>query len=108
MRLLHRLGIPERTSEPDVGAGEVERLGLGPQPSDHRERLGEALHGVREIVERQPVRFVLPPGQGLAGSGAGADAEVEPPSGNDVHRRGDLGQHRGRPEAVAGHQQPDP
>src|SRR6202022_4493037 len=44
-----------------------ERLGLGPQPSEYRERLGEALHGVREVVERPAVRFVLPPGQGVTG-----------------------------------------
>jgi hypothetical protein len=43
----------------------------------------------------------------VAGSRARADAEVEPSAGDDVDGRGDLGQHRGRPEAVAGDEQAD-
>ena len=60
-----------------------------------------------EVVEGQAVRLVLAPGQRVAGSRACADAEVEPPAGDDVDGRGDLGQHRGRSEAVAGHEQPE-
>ena len=105
MRALDGFGVAERSGELDVGAVEVERLVLGPQPPDDRARLGEAPHGVGGVVEGQAVRLVLAPGQRVAGSRAGADAEVEPSAGDDVDGRGDLGQHRGRPEAVAGHQQ---
>ncbi len=107
VRALDGLGVAERTGEVEVGAVEVERLGLGPQPADDRAGLGEALHGVVEVVEGQAVRVVLAPGQRVAGARARADAEVEPAAGDDVDGRGDLGQHRGRPEAVARHEQPE-
>jgi hypothetical protein len=108
VRTLDRLGVAERARELDVGAVEVERLGLGPQPPDHRARLGEALHGVGEVVEGQAVRLVLAPGDRMAGPRACADAEVEAAAGDDVDGRGDLGQHRGRPEAVAADEHTDP
>jgi hypothetical protein len=107
---LDRFGASERTGELDVGSGEVEWLGLGPQPSAHRERRGEALHGVREVVEWRTVCLVLASRHEEAGTGAGADAdaEVEPPSGDDVHSRGDRREHRGRAKPVARHEQSDP
>jgi len=58
------------------------------------------------VVVGQAVGVVLAPRPGDAGPRARADAEVEPPAGDDVDGRGDLGQHRRRPDAVAGHQQP--
>jgi hypothetical protein len=44
VRSLERLGAAERSGELDVGAGEVERLGLGPQSADDGERFGDAVH----------------------------------------------------------------
>ena len=102
---LDGLGVAERPGELDVGALEVERFGLGPQPPDHGARFGEAPHGVGEVVVGQAVRFILAPGPRDGGPRACADTEVEPSAGDDVDGRGDLGQHRGRPEAVAGHEQ---
>ena len=62
--LLDRFGVAECPGQLDVGAVEVERLGLGPQPPDDGARLGEASHRVGEVVEGQAVRRVLTPGRG--------------------------------------------
>jgi hypothetical protein len=106
MRPLDGLGIAERPGQMVVGAVEVERLRLGPQTPDDRARLGEASHRIREVEVWQTVRRVLAPRRRGARPGAHADAEIEPPAGHDVDGRGDLCQHRGRPEAIAGYQQP--
>jgi hypothetical protein len=102
LRSVERLGVAEGSGEPDVGAGEVERLCLRPQSADGGQRFGEAVHRMREVMERQAVCFVLTPGERVARSRAGTDTEIQSPSRDDVHGRGDLGQHRWWPEAVTG------
>ena len=106
VRPLDGLGVAERSGQLVVGAVEVERLGLRPQAPDDRARFGEALDGIGEVEVSQAVRRVLATGRRGAGPRAHADAEIEPAAGHDVDGRGDLGEHRGRPEPIAGHQQP--
>jgi hypothetical protein len=60
-RPLDGFGIAERSGQTDVGALEVERLGLRPQTPDDRARLGEASDSVGEVVEGQAVRRVFAP-----------------------------------------------
>ena len=88
-----------------MAAVEVERLGLAPQPLDHRARLREGIDGVCEVEVGQAVGVVLAAGLRHARPRAGADSEVEPSAGDDVDGGGDLGQHRRGAQAVAGHQQ---
>jgi hypothetical protein len=57
-----------------------------------------------EVMEGQAVRVVFAPGERMTGARPRPDAEVEPAVGDDVDGRGDLGQHRGWPKAIAGHQ----
>lgn len=102
MGALDRFGVAEGSGEV-VGALVVEGLLLGPQAFDQRAGFLEAAHRLRGVVEGQAVGFVLAPGQGMVGAGADADAEVEPAAGDHVDGCGDLGEHRGWPEAVAGH-----
>ena len=59
--LLHGFGIAERPGQLDMGAGEVERLRLGPQPPDDGECLVEVLHRVGEVVIGHAVHLVLAP-----------------------------------------------
>jgi len=92
--------------EAGPGQARERQFGLRPEALDNRARFGEASDRAGEVVEGQTVCRVLAPGGRRAWPGAHADAEVEPPAGHDVDSRGDLGQHRGRPEAVAGHEQP--
>ena len=68
MGALDGFRVAERSGEIDVGAVEVERFGLGPQPPDHGARFGEAPHCVGGVVKRQAMRRVLTPGQWMAGS----------------------------------------
>ncbi|MEW2386494.1 alpha/beta hydrolase [Micromonospora sp. NPDC047707] len=72
------------------GVEEVERLVVGPESPDDRERLGEVAHGVGGVGEGQAVCGVLPPGQGVTRPRPDADAEVEAPAGDDVDDRGDF------------------
>jgi hypothetical protein len=101
---LDGFGVAERSDEVEPVSVEVERLVLGPQPADHRARLGQARHRLVGLVERQAVRLVLAPGQGVVGSRAHADAEVQPAARDDVDGRRDLGQERGWADAVAGYE----
>lgn len=103
MGALDRFGIAEGSGQLMVGAVVVEGFLFGPQALDQGAGFREAAHRLRGVVEGQTVGFVLSPGQWVVGAGADADAEVEPASGDHVDGCGDLGQHRGWPEAVAGH-----
>ena len=62
MRSLGGFGVAERSAEVEVGAVEVERFGLGPQPSDDHARFGKAPNRVGEVVVGQSVCLVLTPG----------------------------------------------
>jgi hypothetical protein len=93
---------------PASPAGPLVGLDRQVDRADHGARLGQGADGVRGVDERQPVCGVLAPGERMTGPRPDTDAEVEPPAGHHVDRRDDLGQHRRRPEAVAGHEQPHP
>ena len=84
---------------------EVKRLGLGPQPLDHRARLRKRIHGLAEVEIGQAVGVILAAGLGHTRARAGADAEIEPTAGHDVDGGRDLGKNRRRAEAVAGDEQ---
>ena len=90
---LDGLGIGERPGEVDVAAVEVERFALSPQPLDHSARLRQGIDRVAEVDVRQSVGVVLAAGLGDARPRPGADPELQPSVGDDVHSRGDLGQH---------------
>jgi len=68
VRLLDGLRVAERAGEIDVGAMEVKRLALCPQPPDDGAGFGEVLDGVTEVVVRQAVRLVLVTRQRVAGT----------------------------------------
>ena len=107
MRSLDGLGVAERSGQSDVAAVEVERFGFGPQAPDDRARFGEAFDRLGEGEVGKAVGRVFAPGLGWARPGADADPELEPAAGDDVDGRGDLGQQRGRADAVARDQQPE-
>jgi len=78
VRVLDRLRVAERAGEVDVGAMEVERLGLCPQPPDDCSGVGEVLHGVTEVVVGQAVCLVFAAGQrGPARGPRGHEIPVE-------------------------------
>ncbi len=101
-------GIGERSGEVVTGAVEVERLGLGPQPPDDRARLGEARRrrGRRRGRAGRAPRTPGGPAGWLGREPTPMPKSSRPPR-HDVDGRGDLGQHGGWSEAVAGHEQPE-
>lgn len=52
VRPVQRLGVAERAGQVVVGPVHIEGLGLGLQPSDDRQRLGEASDRVSGVVKR--------------------------------------------------------
>jgi hypothetical protein len=59
MRSLEGFGVAERSGQLEVGAVEVERFVLGPQPPDDRARFVEACDRVGEVKVGQSVRWWL-------------------------------------------------
>ena len=98
VRLLERLGVAAGVLELDVLP--LERRGLVRQQPD--DRLAPFVERVEPLSQRGMevdavgARLLLVP--------ARADAELEPPTGDDVERRGHVGQHRGVAVGHAGHQ----
>jgi hypothetical protein len=101
-RPLHRLGLADRSPEPVMAPVEVERALLGPQPPDDGARLCQGRDGLARRDQRHPVGLELPHGGVVARhpAAADADAEVQPPVGDQVGGRGHLGEHGRRADAV--------
>ena len=101
VRPLHRLGLGDGILQVVV----LPREGgarLGPQPTDDLQALLEPVGAVAAATELKAQHGVLVLGP------SGADAEVEPPTGQVVDRHRHLGQHPRMPVGVADHRAPDP
>ena len=100
---LHRLRLAPCVGEPHVLPGEGGG-GLAQQADDGLDALVEPVEPLAQWrqVDAVGVAFHLVP--------PGPQAEFQPPAGDDVHRRGHVGQHRGVPVDHAGHlaAEPDP
>src|SRR5271156_2748391 len=80
VRVLERFWVAECAREVDVGAMEVERLGLRPQPPDDRASFREGLHGLTKVVVGQAMCLVLAAGR-RGGGGGGRPAPGGEPAG---------------------------
>jgi hypothetical protein len=103
VRPLHRLRLAPRVGQLDVLPGEGGG-GLAQQADDGLDALVKPVEPLaqRRQVDAVGVAFHLVP--------PGAQAKFQPPAGDDVHRCGHVGQHRGVPVDHAGHlaAEPDP
>ena len=100
VRLLRALRLVAGVLELVVLAVEGRGL-LGEQAGQHLAGLLEAVEALLDAAELDAV------GAGLLLVPAGADAELEPAVGDDVERRGHVGQHGGMPVVDAGDQHAD-
>src|SRR5437763_3561850 len=98
---LHRLGVAAGAPQGEVAAVEVGGL-VGQQPDDHLAGLVEAIEALLQRAQLDPV------GVALLFVPAGADAQLQPAVGDDVDRRGHIGQHRRVAVDDPGHQHADP
>ena len=91
MRLLDGLRLGGRVVERVVAASEVDAV-FRPEAVHDLELLGEHLEPHARLREREPVRAVL------ALHPAGADPELDPPTGDVIDRRDGVREQAGQPE----------